>query len=100
MTDFLSSGIRTALTPLDFVALTLKNGTVLAAELLCCRLATVQSGRLPAMPLVSTKHDVSDDDRCVLLSSIRQLVPDHTARFRAVQVRTGFLVCVYPTEIY
>jgi len=50
------------------------------------RLATVQSSRLPTAPLVSTKHDVSDDDRCALMSSIRQLVPDHAARFRAVQV--------------
>ena len=51
-----------------------------------CRLATVQSGRLPTAPLVSTKRDVSDDDRCALLSNIRQLVPDHATRFRVVQV--------------
>jgi len=50
------------------------------------RLATVQSGRLPSAPLVSTKRDVSDDDRCALLTSIRQLVPDHATRFRALQV--------------
>ena len=46
----------------------------------------MQSGRLPTVPLVSTKCDVSDDDRCSLVASIRQLVPDHAARLRAVQV--------------
>ena len=53
----------------------------------------MQSGRLPAAPLVSTKRDVSDDDRCALLTSIRQLVPDHIARFHAVQVYSTQLSC-------
>jgi len=48
----------------------------------------VQSGRLPATPLVRTKRDVIDDDRCALLASIRQLVPDHAARCRALQVES------------
>ena len=46
----------------------------------------MQSGRLPTVPLVSIKRDVSDDDRCAMLASIRQLLPDHAARLRALQV--------------
>jgi len=57
-----------------------------------CRLATVQSGRLPATPLVRTRRDVIDDDRCALLASIRQLVPDHAARCRALQVESILLM--------
>jgi len=49
----------------------------------------VQSGRLPTAPLVSTKYDVSDEDRWALLASIRQLVPDHAARLRAAQVHSS-----------
>ena len=63
----------------------------LAALLFYCRLATVQSVRLPIMPLVSTKYDVSNEDRCALLARIRQLVPDHAARLRAVEVHSSYM---------
>ena len=65
---------------------------IFTAWLFYCRLATVQSGRLPAAPLVSTKRDVSNDDRCALLSNIRQLVPDHATRLRAVQVDFSYVL--------
>ena len=64
------------------------------------RLATVQSSRVPTTPLVSTKHDVSDDDRCTLLASIRHIAPDHTARLRALQVQDSLCTFTHSNEIY
>ena len=60
--------------------------------MICRRLSTVQSARLPTALLVSTKCDVSTDDRFALMTSIRQLVPDHTTRFRSAQVDS---LCVF-----
>jgi len=46
----------------------------------------VQLSRAPCALLFTTKSDVGVNDRCALLASIRQLVPDTVARLRAMQV--------------
>ena len=51
-----------------------------------CRLAAIQDKRPVSVPLVSSKQQVTEDDRRSLMMSITALLPDHNARLRALQV--------------
>jgi len=51
-----------------------------------CRLAAIQDKRPLNVPSVSSKQDVSEDDRRSLMMSITAQLPDHNARLRALQV--------------
>jgi len=51
------------------------------------RLAAIQDKRPVAVPLVNTKLEVNRDDWQLLMLSINSLLPDHSARLRALQVR-------------
>lgn len=46
----------------------------------------IQDKRPVAMPLISTKFDISDEDRRALLMNIQTLKPNHEIRLRAIQV--------------
>lgn len=52
----------------------------------CCRLASIQDKRPVSVPLVSSKQQLTEDDRRSLMMSITALLPDHNARLRALQV--------------
>ena len=52
------------------------------------RLAAIQDKRPVSVPLtlVSSRHDVSEDDRRSLMLSVSAQLPDHNARMHALQV--------------
>ena len=43
------------------------------------------------MPLVSSKHEVTEDDRQSLMMSITAQLPDHNARLQALQVDSSLV---------